>query len=165
MKKRVMNIRPQEVTEGGERSLRYKGSDGKMHAMLPQDAAIPMTQRIVIEAGTEITLAQAHAIDGFDFNKCSSLGFNDGFSIYEEFSVNRDSDGMEYLYSHYPGQSKFYIKKNGLVYEPFSNINEAAEQSGFEYPYDDAKSALAEALLAIAKQTDKLVIFHQDQNQ
>ena len=160
-----MNIRPQEVTEGGERSLRYKGSDGKMHAMLPQDAAIPMTQRIVIEAGTEITLAQAHAIDGFDFNKCSSLGFNDSFSIYDEFSVNRDSDGMEYLYSHYPGQSKFYIKKNGLVYEPFSNINEAAEQSGFEYPYDDAKSALAEALLAIAKQTDKLVIFHQDQNQ
>ena len=26
-----MNIRPQEVTENGERSVRYKGSDGKMH--------------------------------------------------------------------------------------------------------------------------------------
>ena len=31
MKKKVMNIRPQEFTDGGERSVRYKGSDGKMH--------------------------------------------------------------------------------------------------------------------------------------
>jgi len=31
MKKRVMNIRPQEVTVGGERSVQYKGSDGKQH--------------------------------------------------------------------------------------------------------------------------------------
>ena len=31
MKKKVMNIRPQEVTVGGERSVQYKGSDGKMH--------------------------------------------------------------------------------------------------------------------------------------
>ena len=31
MKKKVMNIKPQEVTENGERSVRYKGSDGKMH--------------------------------------------------------------------------------------------------------------------------------------
>ena len=29
--KRILNIRPQEVTENGERSVRYKGSDGKMH--------------------------------------------------------------------------------------------------------------------------------------
>ena len=28
-----MNIRPQEVTENGERSVRYKGSDGKMHGI------------------------------------------------------------------------------------------------------------------------------------
>ena len=31
MKKKVMNIRPQEVTENGERTVRYKGSDGKFH--------------------------------------------------------------------------------------------------------------------------------------
>ena len=31
MKQKVMNIRPQEITENGERSVRYKGSDGKMH--------------------------------------------------------------------------------------------------------------------------------------
>lgn len=31
MKKKIMNIRPQEVTENGERSVQYKGSDGKMH--------------------------------------------------------------------------------------------------------------------------------------
>ena len=33
MKKKVMNIRPQEITENGERSVRYKGSDGKMHGI------------------------------------------------------------------------------------------------------------------------------------
>ncbi len=33
MKQKVMNIRPQEVTENGERSVRYKGSDGKMHGI------------------------------------------------------------------------------------------------------------------------------------
>lgn len=163
MKKKVMNIRPQEFTDGGERSVRYKGSDGKMHAMLPQDAAIPVTQRTVIEAGTEITLAQAHAINSFDFNKCSAISFNSGFSIYAEISVNREDDGTNYLYLHYPGQAKFYIKSDGSVYEPFSDTNTADEQSGFQYPYDDAKSALAEALLAIAKQTGKLVIFHPDQ--
>lgn len=31
MKKNYMNIVPQEVTENGERSIQYKGSDGKMH--------------------------------------------------------------------------------------------------------------------------------------
>lgn len=31
MKKKVMNIRPQEVVTDGERSVQYKGSDGKMH--------------------------------------------------------------------------------------------------------------------------------------
>ena len=33
MKKKVMNIRPQEITENGERSVQYKGSDGKMHGI------------------------------------------------------------------------------------------------------------------------------------
>ena len=67
-----MNIRPQEVTTNGERSVQYKGSDGKMHdvsAKLPQDAVIPVAHRTVIAAGETITLAQAHTIEGFDFNK------------------------------------------------------------------------------------------------
>ena len=33
MKQKVMNIKPQEVTENGERSLRYKGSDGNYHTI------------------------------------------------------------------------------------------------------------------------------------
>lgn len=164
MKKKVMNIRPQEFTDGGERSVRYKGSDGKMHAMLPQNAAVPVAERTVIEAGTEITLAQAHEIEDFDFNKCSSLGFTKEFSVYEEISVNREEDGTNYLYLHYPGHENIYIKTDGSVYEPFSDTNEAELNSDFQYPYDDAKSFLAETLLAIAKQTGKLVIFHQDQS-
>ena len=37
MKKKVMNIRPQEVTENGERSVQYKGSDGKFHSVAPSN--------------------------------------------------------------------------------------------------------------------------------
>ena len=33
MKKRVLNIKPQEVTTDGHTSVRYKGSDGKMHSL------------------------------------------------------------------------------------------------------------------------------------
>ena len=35
MKKKVMNIRPQEVVTDGERSVQYKGSDGKFHGIAP----------------------------------------------------------------------------------------------------------------------------------
>ena len=30
-KKRIINVKPQEFTENGERTVRYRGSDGKMH--------------------------------------------------------------------------------------------------------------------------------------
>ena len=32
-----MNIRPQEVTENGERTVQYKGSDGKFHSVAPDN--------------------------------------------------------------------------------------------------------------------------------
>lgn len=46
MKKKVMNIRPQEVTENGERSVRYKGSDGKQHPI----GAAAGDQPLIIQA-------------------------------------------------------------------------------------------------------------------
>ena len=45
-KKRIMNIRPQEVTENGERSVRYKGSDGKQHPI----GATAGDQPLIIQA-------------------------------------------------------------------------------------------------------------------
>ena len=41
-----MNIRPQEVTENGERSVRYKGSDGKQHPI----GATAGDQPLIIQA-------------------------------------------------------------------------------------------------------------------
>lgn len=35
--KTFINIQPQEVTEGGERKVRYKGSDGKLHGISAAD--------------------------------------------------------------------------------------------------------------------------------
>ncbi|MBO6250824.1 MAG: hypothetical protein J6N71_05690 [Muribaculaceae bacterium] len=37
MKKKILNIRPQEVVADGQRSVRYKGSDGKFHGVASDD--------------------------------------------------------------------------------------------------------------------------------
>ena len=49
MKKKVMNIRPQEVTENGERSVQYKGSDGKFHSVAPSVGGANAPSNIVLE--------------------------------------------------------------------------------------------------------------------
>ncbi len=47
MKQKVMNIKPQEVTENGERSLRYKGSDGNYHTIgASEDASQDKTSNL-----------------------------------------------------------------------------------------------------------------------
>ena len=38
MKKNFLNIVPQEVTDGIERTIRYKGNDGKYHSIASGDA-------------------------------------------------------------------------------------------------------------------------------
>lgn len=38
MKKNFLNIVPQEVTDGSERTIRYKGNDGKYHSIASGDA-------------------------------------------------------------------------------------------------------------------------------
>ena len=46
MKKKVMNIRPQEITENGERSVQYKGSDGKFHNVAPSGGSTAQSQEV-----------------------------------------------------------------------------------------------------------------------
>ena len=41
-----MNIRPQEVTENGERSVQYKGSDGKFHSVAPIGGSTAQSQEV-----------------------------------------------------------------------------------------------------------------------
>ena len=47
MKKKVMNIRPQEVTVDGERSVQYKGSDGKFHGIAPDGGNTAQSYAVV----------------------------------------------------------------------------------------------------------------------
>lgn len=53
MKKKVMNIKPQEITENGERSVRYKGSDGKYHniAAGKNPTGNPALEHLTMEVG------------------------------------------------------------------------------------------------------------------
>ena len=167
MKQKVMNIRPQEVTIDGERSVRYKGSDGKFHdfsAKLPQDAAIPVKQKTVIAAGTEITLAQAHAIEDFDFNKVSALQFfGNNFSIYADFEVNKTDDDYFILIYQYHGRPWFKYIKNGDNYTPF--LDSDPEYDSEEYDDNEVgKNKLAERLLDIAQKTGELMLYKESMN-
>lgn len=47
MKKKVMNIRPQEVVTDGERSVQYKGSDGKFHGIAPDGGNTAQSYAVV----------------------------------------------------------------------------------------------------------------------
>ena len=163
MKKRVMNIRPQEVTTDGERSVQYKGSDGRMHdfsAKLPQDAAIPVVQRTVIAAGEEITLAQAHAIEGFDFNKVSALDFTRGYDPMTAIFVNYDPELTERMLEMEVsgGASQIKYKIVDDLYVAYSGIgmNRMFEDTSTGYGLN--KSRLKTMLLKIAQQTGKLEI-------
>ncbi|MBP5560335.1 MAG: hypothetical protein J6X70_00830 [Muribaculaceae bacterium] len=162
MKTRVKNIKPQEVTKNGERSVRYKGSDGKMHdfsAKLPEDAAIPFVQREVIPAGTEITLAQAHAIEDFDFKKVTKLYFNEHFSIYSSFEVNIDEYKNQILKYAYNGRLWWQYVKEEENYVPFiAPVSDSVEENYSDS--DQGKAKLAEILLEIAQQTGKLEIYN-----
>lgn len=163
MKKRVMNIRPQEVTTDGERSVQYKGSDGRMHdfsAKLPQDAAIPVVQRTVIAAGEEITLAQAHAIEGFDFNKVSALNFTGGYDPMTAIFVNYDPELTERMLemevSGGASQIKYKIVDDLYVAYSGTGMNRMFEDTSTGYTLN--KSRLKTMLLKIAQQTGKLEI-------
>ena len=57
MKKRVMNIRPQEVTVGGERSVQYKGSDGKQHPIQPLIVATTINE-LNMTLATDVTYSE-----------------------------------------------------------------------------------------------------------
>lgn len=52
MKKNFLNIVPQEVTDGSERTIRYKGNDGKYHSIASGDAPTlsvePVTRTVQI---------------------------------------------------------------------------------------------------------------------
>ena len=58
-KKRIMNIRPQEVTEGGERSVRYKGSDGKQHPIVAGSGDQPLIVQATLNQGNMSLASEA----------------------------------------------------------------------------------------------------------
>ena len=74
MKKKFMNIRPQEVTEGDERSVQYKGSDGKMHGIAPAG-----------NGGSTAQSQDVHLKDAFVIyrNNLALLGQSDQVVIYK----------------------------------------------------------------------------------
>ena len=130
---------------------------------LPKDAAVPVVHRSIIERGSEITLAQAHAIEGFDFDNCASLRFNEGFSPYASFLVNLESsdnaDSARFLEYSYPGNARVRFYKDGNYY-PFQTSSEVPAIHNFPNDHQGAKEMLEQVLLEIAQQTGKLELYN-----
>ena len=130
---------------------------------LPKDAAVPVVHRSIIERGSEITLAQAHAIEGFDFDNCASLRFNEGFSPYASFLVNLESsdnaDSARFLEYSYPGNARVRFYKDGNYY-PFQTSSQVPAIHDFPNDHQGAKEMLEQVLLEIAQQTGKLELYN-----
>ena len=79
MKKRVLNIKPQEVTTDGRTSVRYKGSDGKMHSLASsanengagEPAASPATvqEPLVIDTRQSVSVTSDEVIAALRGNR------------------------------------------------------------------------------------------------
>ena len=157
-KKRIINIKPQEVTVDGERSVQYKGSDGKMHSMMPQDAALPVVRREVIKAGSEITLAETREIEGFDFNKVESLELRNFEEVrYQSFVVNYNGEGQKQLMYSYHGNPWWTYKKVGDEYQLFSDSSDNTTEENQNT--EEAAARMSEIMLEIAKSTGMLMLY------
>ena len=66
MKKRVLNIKPQEVTTDGRTSVRYKGSDGKMHSLASSMNENGMGEPIAASPATVQSYAVADNPNAFE---------------------------------------------------------------------------------------------------
>ena len=146
----------------GEEFFVSKNSGELVKIGLPNDAAIPVAHRSIIAGGTEITLEQAHAIEGFDFNNCSSLRFNEEFNVYNGFLINPEDSSnsytARYLEYTYPGNPRIRYHKDGHYYQ-FIASSTAATNLNFPNDEQGAKETLEQVMLEIAQETGKLEIF------
>ena len=126
MKKRVMNIRPQEVVAGNERSVQYKGSDGKFHSVAPGNGG--GTVLSVEEVTRTLTFGNA-CLQGeiqiadflMRFGSCKIKSFKVGNIRYGSSSANKiyfDNSIMGSSPCYYDLTNSvvyFYSGSNGLL--------------------------------------------------
>ena len=116
MKKNVMNIRPQEVTKNGERSVRYKGSDGKFHDVAPDGGGTVLSVEDITRTLTFGNASLQGSMQIADFlmryGSCKITAFEVG-------SIRRNSSSANKIYfdNSVLGSSPcYYDLTNSVVY-------------------------------------------------
>ena len=106
-----MNIRPQEITENGERSVRYKGSDGKMHDITAgnsgagEPAASPATvqEPLVIDTRQGVSVTSDEVIAALNENRQVIYIIDDAKYTHYSRNVSIYDDGEPVVHVLTPG--------------------------------------------------------------
>ena len=105
--KKVLNIKPQEVCDGGEHYVRYKGCDGRMHE-LPTHTVThneKPTAMYIAEKSTHVSLDMANELSSPEARAVFQASFPNAIEV-KSVLINHASFGDN------PGQSAFYFEKS-----------------------------------------------------
>ena len=155
MKKKVMSIRPQEVTENGERSVRYKGSDGKMHGIAPDNQ--PATVLSIEERTKTVNITNSELYNGThsvsEFLMAHHAGKFTGFTVtnaqYSSTQQNRIyfGNGSQGYCPYY-----YYIDSTSVQFRNNSDVIEQITKEEFTTDMDVVKSFFERTIVAVLDQ-------------
>ena len=139
-KKRVLNIKAQEIVTDGRRSVRYRGSDGKMHDLASSENGSSESGPVESPAtaqSLQFDIRQKITSDSYTSNQLSNMTYTDfelkyrGKTAFQNFKINvmqngytsrnkiyggnGESGGCSYYYDLTNTQIKFI--KNGTEIE------------------------------------------------
>ena len=143
MKKKVMNIRPQEFTENGERSVRYKGSDGKMHGIAPANQ--PVTALSIEERTKTVNITNIELYNGTysvnEFLMEHQAGKISGFRVTE---AQYSSTQQNRIYFGFSSQGYcpyyYYIDSTSVQFRNNSAVVDQITKEEFTSDMDAVKS-------------------------
>ena len=155
MKKKVMNIRPQEVTENGERSVRYKGSDGKMHGIAPDNQ--PATVLSIEEKSTTVNITNTELYNGTysvnEFLMAHHAGKFSGFRVTEA-QYSSTQQNRIYFGNGSQGYCPFYyfMDSTSVQFRNNSTVVEQITKEEFTFDMDVVKSFFERTIGAVIDQ-------------
>ena len=109
-KKRVLNIKAQEIVTDGRRSVRYRGSDGKMHDLASSENGSSESGPVESPAtaqSLQFDIRQKITSDSYTSNQLSNMTYTDfelkyrGKTAFQNFKINVMQNG-------YTSRNKIY---------------------------------------------------------
>ena len=141
MKKNYLNIVPQEVTKNGKRSLRYKGSDGKMHGIESGDggetlAVEEVTRELELSFSTNNAVNTAIAEFIMRYGTAKLLAYEVITARYAGTSANKI-----YFDNGIQGPCQYYynLSSSAVSFQTSGGVIEEIERSTFNTDMEAVK--------------------------